>query len=196
MRTRDINKQELVKTKAMELIATGGFDSFSINKLAKACNISVATLYIYYKDKEDLIINLAIETAQMMASSMLFNFDAESSLEVGLWQQWQNRYRYMTHNKVISKFYEQLRSSSYYKHFSDHLVDKIGPVFNRFTSLAKDNGELVDIPLDIFWSVAYGPLYALIKFNNDGHSLAGTDFKLTQSTLEKSFKLVIKALRK
>ena len=55
MRTRNIDKQELVKKKAIEMLVDIGFEGFSMNKLAQACDISVATLYIYYKDKDDLI---------------------------------------------------------------------------------------------------------------------------------------------
>ena len=55
MRTRDTDKEKLVIEKAIEQIVQDGFQGFSMNKLAKACNISVATLYIYYQDKDDLI---------------------------------------------------------------------------------------------------------------------------------------------
>lgn len=73
MRTRDIEKENLVKKIAVETIAKGGFESFSMNKLAKACGISVATLYIYYKDKDDLLSQLAVEHGRMLAKSMLHN---------------------------------------------------------------------------------------------------------------------------
>jgi TetR/AcrR family transcriptional repressor of multidrug resistance operon len=64
MRTRNIDKQQLVKQKAIELLVKDGFEGFSINKLAKACGISVATLYIYYKDRDDLILRIGIEEAE------------------------------------------------------------------------------------------------------------------------------------
>ena len=55
MRSRDSVKVDLVKQKAIELLVRSGVEGFSVNKLAKACGISVATLYIYYRDKDDLI---------------------------------------------------------------------------------------------------------------------------------------------
>ena len=47
MRTRDTDKEQLVKQKAIELLVNDGLDGFSMNKLAKACDIAVATLDIY-----------------------------------------------------------------------------------------------------------------------------------------------------
>ncbi|WP_245895661.1 TetR/AcrR family transcriptional regulator [Flavobacterium album] len=61
MRTRNADKEELVKQKAIELLVKEGFQGFSMNKLAKASGISVATLYIYYQDKDDLIKQIGIE---------------------------------------------------------------------------------------------------------------------------------------
>jgi len=55
MRTRDPNKEELVKQKAIEMLVKYGIEGFGMNRLAKESGVSVATLYIYYSDKEDLI---------------------------------------------------------------------------------------------------------------------------------------------
>ncbi|MES1219353.1 MAG: helix-turn-helix domain-containing protein, partial [Bacteroidota bacterium] len=61
MRTRNTDKQQLVKEQAIEMIVKEGVEGFGMNRLANACGISVATLYIYYKDKEDLIRKIGIE---------------------------------------------------------------------------------------------------------------------------------------
>ena len=42
------------------MFVKGGFNGFSMQKLAKAANVSPATIYIYFKDKEDLIQQLYI----------------------------------------------------------------------------------------------------------------------------------------
>ncbi|MBS1690201.1 MAG: TetR/AcrR family transcriptional regulator, partial [Bacteroidetes bacterium] len=83
MRTRDIVKEELVRQKTVELVVKEGLDNFSVNKLAKACGISVATLYIYYKDKDDLIVKVAIEEAKKSSERMLKGLDPEASFAEG-----------------------------------------------------------------------------------------------------------------
>ena len=54
MRLRDEQKELLVRTKALELLVAEGFNGFSMHKLAKAANVSPATLYIYFQNKEDV----------------------------------------------------------------------------------------------------------------------------------------------
>lgn len=196
MRTRDIEKENLVKKTAIETIANGGFESFSMNKLAKACGISVATLYIYYKDKDDLLSQLAVEHGKQMGKSMLHNFDTEASFEVGLRQQWENRYRDLINNPTLSKFHEQLRASVYQEQFLSTFMDYALAPFKRFNENIISRGEVREMPFEVYWSVAFAPLYALIKFNNEGQSLGGKPFKMTDAMLWEAFDLVVKALKK
>src|ERR1700759_2380492 len=96
MRTRNTDKQNLVKHRAIELIVKEGLEGFSMNKLAKACKISVNTLYIYYKDRDDLIIKIACEEGKQMNDIMINEFDDNSHFEEGLRAQWISRYKFLS----------------------------------------------------------------------------------------------------
>ena len=113
MRTRDIHKEELVKEKAIAMIVEDGLENFSVNKLAKACKISVATLYIYYKDKDDLISRIATEEAESMGNAVLKDFDPNVGFVEGLRQQWKTRSEFMLQNPLRTRLFEQLKSSPY-----------------------------------------------------------------------------------
>ncbi|MBC7851090.1 MAG: TetR/AcrR family transcriptional regulator, partial [Chitinophagaceae bacterium] len=113
MRTRDVNKEAIVKEKAIELLVKDGFENFSVNKLARACGISVATLYIYYKDKDDLIVQIAREEFLKMSDSVMKDFDTASSFEAGLRYQWRKRSAYLLATPYSMLFFDQLKSSSY-----------------------------------------------------------------------------------
>jgi TetR/AcrR family transcriptional repressor of multidrug resistance operon len=113
MRTRDNSKEQLVKETAIAMIVKSGMEGFSMNKLAKACGISVATLYIYYKDRDDLIINIASDGGKLFSDALIKGFDPDASFEEGLRVQWKNRYQFMLDHPNLSMFFDQLRSSSY-----------------------------------------------------------------------------------
>ncbi|MGY0036846.1 hypothetical protein [Pedobacter sp. NJ-S-72] len=49
---------------------------------------------------------------------------------------------------------------------------------------------------EVFWSIAFAPLYSLVKFNNDGQSLGGRPFKMNDKMLWQAFDFVVKALKK
>ena len=196
MRARDLNKVDLVRQKAIELLVDIGFEGFTMNKLAKACKISVATLYIYYKDKDDLILKIGIEEGQRMSEVMLENFDPESSFEDGLRQQWKNRARCMLENPKSAQVLEQLRSSSYQAKIFDSIVDNFKPKLGKFMHNAIERNEVDPMPLEVYWSVAFAPLYNLIRFHHEKRSIAGKPFVLTDTVLWGTFELVLKALKK
>jgi AcrR family transcriptional regulator len=196
MRTRNTGKEQLVKQKAIELLVKDGFEGFSMNKLARACNISVATLYIYYKDKKDLIIRIALEEADMMTQSVLKDFNPDMNFEEGLRLQWKNRSDYMLKNPMTNALFEQLRFST----FSDRVFKKVksnfGNAMGKFMKNAVARGEINPMPMEVYWSVAYAPLYNLIRFHQEGKNMAGKSFVLTQKLIWQTFELTLKGIKK
>ncbi|MFD0795813.1 TetR/AcrR family transcriptional regulator [Mucilaginibacter litoreus] len=196
MRIRNIDKVLLVKQKAIELIVKDGLEGFSMNKLAKACKISVATLYIYYQDRDDLIINIAVEEGKKMSEALLKNFDPAMGFEEGLRIQWTNRYQYMQENPSMNLFFDQLRSSSYQEKFLKSFLSDFKIVMGKFMQNVIARGEVEEMPFEAYWSVAFSPLYSLVRFDQEGQSLGGQPFKMTDKVLWKTFDLVIRALKK
>ncbi|MCD8742331.1 TetR/AcrR family transcriptional regulator [Mucilaginibacter roseus] len=196
MRSRDIDKELLVKQKAIELLVHEGFEGFSMNKLAKACRISVGTLYIYYKDKDDLIVQIAEEESKRMSGMMLEGFDPEASFADGLKQQWKNRAQHMMENRHTVQFFEQLRSSTYQKVIYESYFEEFKIKMSRFMQNAVARGEINPMPIEVYWSVAFAPLYNLVRFNNEGRSIGGAIFVLTDDMIWQTFELVLKALKK
>jgi TetR/AcrR family transcriptional repressor of multidrug resistance operon len=196
MRTRNLNKVSLVKETAITLIVKDGLERFSMNKLARACKISVATLYIYYKDRDDLILKVAIDEGQKMSQRMIQDFDPESPFEEGLRQQWRNRYAYMKANPLMTAFFDQLRASSYQEQFLQSFLSDFKDVVSRFMHNIISRGEVDDMPFEVYWSIAFSPLYNLIRFENEGKSIGGKAFKMTDEILWSTFNLVVKALKK
>jgi TetR/AcrR family transcriptional repressor of multidrug resistance operon len=196
MRLRDTDKVELVKQRAVELIVKDGLEGFSMNKLAKACQISVGTLYIYYKDRDDLIINIAIEELGIMEEAIVDGFSPEMSFEQGLRKQWENRYRYAKDKPVMNLFFDQLRSSSYQQQFLSGYMSGFKMMMGKFMHNVIERGEINAMPFEIYWSVAFAPFYNLIRFDKEGMSMSGAPFKLTEEILWETFNLVVKALKK
>src|SRR5207253_10591130 len=116
MRTRDENKESAIREKALEMIVSEGFDGLSMQKLAKAAGVSPATIYIYYKNREDLLNSLYNEVNQTFAREALKKFNPELSLEEGLWLQWKNRLKFILEYPTYFKFFEQFRNSPLINH--------------------------------------------------------------------------------
>ena len=194
MRTRNADKQELVKQKAIELIVNDGFDGFSVNKLARACSISVATLYIYYRDKDDLIRQIGLEVGQTFFAHTFRDFSPQMPFAEGLTKQWENRARFWLEYPQEVAFYEMIRLSPYGEFILEESMVAFKEIMSEFLHRAIRNKELTPVTPEVFWSVAYGPLYTLLRFHSAKKGLGGNAFELSDQHLSDALKLVIKAL--
>jgi AcrR family transcriptional regulator len=52
-------QREMILAQAAALFARGGYPGTSMNQVAEACGLSKATLYHYYRDKYELLVNIA-----------------------------------------------------------------------------------------------------------------------------------------
>ena len=196
MRMRDEAKAKRIRKKAMEIIVKEGFDGLSMHKLAKAASVSVATIYIYYKDREDLILSLCKEESIRMTEASLKDFDPAMPFNEGLKIQWRNRAAFWLKNPVEAQFLERMRHSPYQERILMFLKKDFIEAMRLFVSNAIKNKEVAKLPIEVFWSVAYAPLYQLVKFHMDGKSLPGAGiFKLTDAIMYKTLGLVLKGLK-
>lgn len=195
MRTRDESKEQAIREKAIEMIVKSGFDGLSMQKLAKAANVSPATIYVYFKNREDLLNQLYMSIDQLFTESTLKNFDPEMSFEEGLWLQWKNRFAYNVKYPHHIYFMEQFRTSPLINH-KDVVKNSFKEAMGKFHSNAVKRKEIVDLPVEIFWSLAYGPLYSLVRFHSGKKSLVGNKFVLTEEKMRMAFERVLRALKK
>lgn len=193
MRTRDEHKESALREKAMEMIVNEGFDGLSMQKLAKAAGVSPATIYIYYKNREDLLNQLFLEVQKTFYEVALKGFKPELSLEEGLWLQWKNRLRFILEYPYYFKFFEQFRNSPCINH-KDLNISEFKENMKQFVLNAIKRGEMVKMEPEIFWAIAYGSFYSLVKFHLEEKSMMGNDFKITDAKLKQTLRMVIKAL--
>jgi AcrR family transcriptional regulator len=176
------------------MIVNEGFDGLSMQKLAKAANVSPATIYIYHKNREDLLNSLYNQVNHTFAQVALRKFDPGMSLEEGLWLQWKNRMRFILEYPAYFRFFEQFRNSPLILHKdikSEHFRENM----KRFVSNAIQRGEMAKMEPEIFWSLAYGPFYSLLKFHLQNKSMMNDTYKVTDAKMKLMLKKVVRSLK-
>lgn len=196
MRSRDPRKEQAVRAKALALLVKEGFDGFSMQKLAKAAKVSPATLYIYYKDKDDLIFQLHDEMVKLMIDIGLEGFDPAMPFAAGMAVQWRNRRRFWLEHPLEAQFLEQVRFSPLHDRAMKTMDTRFSEAMKAFCANAIRRGELERMPVEVFWSIAYAPLYQLLKFHLHGRGMPGSGpFALDDQTLERALERVLIALK-
>lgn len=195
MRIRDEVKEQSIKLKAIEMIVENGFDGLSMQKLARAAGVSPATIYIYFKDRDDLIEKIAIEEADRMTQITLKGFSPDMTFEEGLWKQWENRIEYWLEHPLKARFLEQIRYSPIGCKIQGKVKQEFVNIMRAFAKKAVERKELILMRPEVYWALAYSPLYQLIKFHLDGRGLNNEPFTLDLDLMKQTFQRVIKSLK-
>lgn len=188
-------KRQAIREKTIEMVVKSGLDGFSMQKLARAAGVSPATVYIYYKDREDLILQTCIELSNDLFEATIKDFDPDMQFAEGMKVQWQNRAAFFMKHPVELEFMEQIRYSPMHEKIRATIMEKFGAVLGKFTQNAVKRGELVELPFEVYWSVAYAPLYQLLKFHAQENSYVHKKFQLTGEMMDQSLQLILKALK-
>src|SRR4051794_34732873 len=153
MRTRDPRKESLLRSKAMAMVVKDGFKGFSMQKLAKSARVSPATIYIYWKDRDDLLLQLYAEAWAKMSERTLNDFDPGMSFHEGLKHQWNNRARWFLDHPIEAAFMEQVRFSPLHDRAQAVLGSGYAEVMKAFVKGAIARKELVKVPVEVYWSI-------------------------------------------
>ncbi|GAB6989976.1 TetR/AcrR family transcriptional regulator [Paenibacillus pini] len=71
MASRKLEKYEMILEAALKVIAENGFHGSQISKIAKEAGVADGTIYLYFKNKEDILISLFQERLGSLVA--LFN---------------------------------------------------------------------------------------------------------------------------
>jgi AcrR family transcriptional regulator len=166
-----------------------------MQKLAKAAGVSPATIYIYFKDREDLLVQLYKRESDNFFSYVFEGFDPEMDFATGLTIQWKNRARYVIEFTDKAVFMEHFSFTRLHQKAQCLRDPKYTEGMKRFVRKAIANKELVKMPFEVYWSVAFAPLYNLVRFHKAGQNMAGDPFVLTDEMMMQTLTLVLKALK-
>jgi AcrR family transcriptional regulator len=194
MRTKDAQKELMIRQKTMEIVVKEGLEGFSMHKLAAGAGISVNTIYLNFKNKEDLIIKVYQGVVKKMEQVLLEGFDPDMDFASGLKLQWKNRLKYFMKYPLHIEFTEHIRHSPLYEKVMKLQGRKFTGTMHHFYEKAIKNKELIRFPLEVYWSLAYAPLFQLLKFHRQNKSMSGKKFVLTEKQFNQAFSRVLISL--
>ena len=165
MRPKNLEKEQAIRTVALDIIATEGLENLTMQKLAKAANISPRTIYIKYESKEDLLIKLFIEEVLgNYEAALLRDFDENMDFDEGVKKIWMNAFRYLKQNKPSFALIRYGKSSPLLNKAFQAADIKQGQFFaplHRFFTRQIKLGVIPDLHGDILRAMLFSPLLDL-----------------------------------
>ena len=167
MRPKNIEKEEAIRRIALQIIQEEGLENLSMQKLAKAANISPRTIYIKYEDKEDLLVKLFVdEVLSAYETAVLENFSEDMEFAEGIRLIWRNTFRYLKNNRPHFSLMQYGKSSPLLnKAYRDKNIQE-GQFFSPIHRFIKNNikqGIIKNLPYQVYRSLLFAPLLDLVN---------------------------------
>ena len=147
--THEARKEELMK-KCYECFAENGLSSTGIRTLGKSCGCNPSTLYLYFKDLDDLII----QSTEYCMSKVEDEFMERAPKNVSDLEKFINETPYWTaeeHGKKYRLMY-QVYTHPKYREYGKKFFEGVN---KRYTEYAKQLSEKIKIPSDTLTSLIF-----------------------------------------
>jgi AcrR family transcriptional regulator len=164
MRTRDQKKYNAIVKSSLELTNKLGFSGISMSKIAKRANVSPATIYIYFKNKDDLLTAIYCDIRKKAGDYVLANINTNMSIKEQFKAIWISSFSFYLNHPEYIQYREQFEQTKMMKEVNADEFE-----LNKYTIeiLTKgiENKLIQDHPIPILISFAFFPIITLIRFH-------------------------------
>ncbi len=164
MRTRDQEKYNAIVKSSIELTNKLGFSGISISKIAKKANVSPATIYIYFKNKEDLLTTIYCDIRKKASEAVLTSIDSYMSIKEQFDTIWINSFSfYMNHPEYV-QYREQFEQTKMMVELKTDEFE-LSNYTRDFLSIGIRNNVFQNLPIPILTSFAFMPIITLLRLH-------------------------------
>jgi AcrR family transcriptional regulator len=186
---RDEKKQDALVRATVKLVNEIGFASSSVAKIAREANISPATVYIYYENKEDLLVSTYVEIKRNLGNAILQDFDDSQPIRDILEKMWFNMFEFITKYADFFQYTEQFANSPYCDLVKSEEVEKVfAPIF-AVVQKGIDHKIIKDVGFDILGAFMFYPVITL------ANSRLCAGFEKDKKSIETAFTLAWDAIK-
>ncbi|MGX2966623.1 TetR/AcrR family transcriptional regulator [Ursidibacter sp. B-7004-1] len=136
------------------LMAENGVQYLSTHKIAKQAGVSVGTIYLYFKDKDDLLNQLILYLFSQFNQAIEKQYDETLPLFEQYRALWLAKFEFMSNNLNIVKNMYQYESLPQFRELLRHCFESEHLPWNRFIKRGLKQGVIVDLPLQILYAMS------------------------------------------
>jgi TetR/AcrR family transcriptional repressor of multidrug resistance operon len=141
---------------ARRLLAAEGFHGLSIKLLVKESGVAAGTIYLHFKDKQDIVKHVHASIVHEVAQAMSQNHDISQPLFLQYQTLWRNLWKYFQQHPntlLVKAQFDNLPDVSM-GHVLEEAKSSFKAVFRMF-DIGRQSGELINLPDDVLGSLSF-----------------------------------------
>lgn len=178
---KSIDKRNALIKATIELVNNNGFHATPMSKIAKMANVSPATIYLYFENKQDLVNKTYIEVKAQYTAFAFANYSEDLSVEKGFELIWKRIADFKLNEGENAMFLAQCDNTPIIDEPSlQEGIKHLQPLLDLWKR-GKQEGLIKPISDYLLYAYAINPLSFLMMTQKR------SDFKLDDTHLEAAY---------
>jgi AcrR family transcriptional regulator len=189
MRHKDEAKQDAIIDATIKLVNEIGFAASSVSKIAQEADVSPATIYIYYQNKEDLLVSTYVDIKQKLSEAILKDFDGNQPIRDILRGFWFNAFEFVSNNSDNFQYTEQFANSPYSSLVKKSEVEKYFEPMIKVIQQGIEQKILKDVSFEMLQIFIFNPIMNL------ANPRLCADFDCSEENVQTAFEMAWDAIK-
>lgn len=158
------DKRVRILMAAEALINKSGLEAVSIHRVAKQAKVATGTIYLYFKDKDELMAELHERNLRLFAEAFLADVNTAQSLQECHSRLWLNALHYHQENVNVQRLWvhlETLPKNARHKALIQELFKPVKLFFSR----GVEQGCFKPLPGEMLYALAFGQILEICRFS-------------------------------
>tara|TARA_R110001606_G_scaffold8892_4_gene39057 strand:+ start:283 stop:861 length:579 start_codon:yes stop_codon:yes gene_type:complete len=187
---KSIDKKKALVKATIELVNNNGFHATPMSKIAKMANVSPATIYLYFENKQDLLNQTYIEVKAAYTQYAFETYEDSMTVEAGFELIWKRIANFKLHECENAMFLAQCDNTPIIDEASrQEGIIHLQPLLDLWTR-GKKEGIIKPISEYLLYAYAINPLSFLMMTQNRGA------FTLDKSHIEEAYEAAWDSIKK
>jgi AcrR family transcriptional regulator len=188
-REKDYSKIDKIFEATLRLVYEKGFAGIKLTDVARLSGIAIGTIYLYFKDKDDLVTQLYQYIQRKKKQDVNIEIDLNRPAPELVKELWMAYYDSVFNDlKAADFFYQFQQSNAVIKIINEHDLF-VFTNLRRVLSKGVMEGKIKNMDEDILYTILIGPIHELAK-----HALRN-NFKATSEEKEELFNCLINSIK-
>jgi len=183
------DKREAILQATLKLVSEHGFHGTAMARVAGEAGVSAGIIYHYFKNKDELLVQLYFEMKQRGVAEQMAGHDPSRPLRAQIRQLWGAMIRYHIEHPQVTAFMSQFMNSPYFTREVQEQSAVYYKPANDCYERARDEMIIQDLPKAVFATLALDVPAALVQRQSAGQ------LELTDTVIEQVIESLWQAIR-
>jgi AcrR family transcriptional regulator len=163
LKLRDDRKTGQIFDAALLLVKDKGLAGITMGEIAKQAGLATGTLYIYFRNKEELINSLFAVCRRASIDSYFAGYDKKQAFKKGFYTVWKNILEYRVRNFDEAVFMDQCYHSPFLNECTKKLTNEMIQPLVQLVEKGKEEGLFKDVDTFMLLSFMIGCIHEGVK---------------------------------